>query len=312
MGWRIRAGWLFVIVTTATLSACSRWGYVSNSVDARGADGPGADVRSVDLRPADGPGPDLRLVDLLPADGPTPDRQPADTRPADIPIPDLKPADTRPADKPIPDLKPADTRPADTQEPTRFLVNGDFSQGKTGWTESVFPGSGCSGNRTVSIVADPPYDHVVELRSTNALGCGGNAQVSQAVNIPTSGYTTFTLRAAVRVVSSNVVYTCGIWGGEVPVILIVDYTDTAAKVRSLKFSFYASTGAANETCANPQPETDVTWYPQKIAKDTWVQFTSPNLLPLVPAGSYITGLTVLAWGWDFVGRATNLSLEGTP
>jgi hypothetical protein len=197
--------------------------------------------------------------------------------------------------------------------PTSFIKNGDFTNGTQDWTVAVAPG--CAGTRTVTIVSDAPYGSVAELKSVDAGACGGGCHIRQPVTIAVDDYSTITLTAMVKLISSSVAYTCGLWGSETPVILSIHYAQAAdggGTEKELRFTCYYSTGAAGETCATPTATTNVTWAPTKLTQNVWAGFSSGNLKQWIPAGSTITQLDVYGQGWDYLGRVTKIQIVGQP
>ena len=183
------------------------------------------------------------------------------------------------------------------------LVNGDFSQGLTGWTTSIV--QGC-GTRTASIVSDAPYSHVLELNSIENGGCGGAATVYQDLDIQASAYTSLILSANVKAVSADVTSGCGKQGQEYPIELQVSYTDSQNSSRLLIFAFYYGGG----TCGSPTEVPPTTIYETaSVAQNQWFAFVSPNLKNWIADGFRIKRITVVGSGWDYVGRAGSISLD---
>lgn len=125
--------------------------------------------------------------------------------------------------------------------------------------------------------------------------------------MPLSQYSSLVLTANVKAVSATVVDGCGFEGQEHPIQIHVNYLDSSGIQKILSFAFYFGGG----TCGKPvNLPSNVTVVPTPVVQNQWFTFNSGDLKSRLPGANSITRMTVLSGGWDYVGRADNLSLSG--
>lgn len=188
----------------------------------------------------------------------------------------------------------------------QLVQNGDFSQGLTGWTTDI--NAGCGGTRTASVITyDSPFSQVLEVKSVGAGGCGGALSIYQGLNIALSASSTFALGADVKAVSATVGNSCGWEGQEYPIQIQLSFTQSSGSQKRVIFAFYYGGGS----CGNPtNVGSDTTFVTKGVTQNQWSHFDSGDLNRWIPTGLTITRITILGAGWDYVGRADNVSLAG--
>lgn len=176
---------------------------------------------------------------------------------------------------------------------TNVLVNGDFSQGLTGWTVLSQPGCGPEGSATVISDDHPASMDVARFLRSGALGCGGTIALVRQID-QSAGNGSVTLAADVKVVSHDL---CGggqADGKEDPVFLAIQYRDSSDVLREFWHGFYTGVPCIGDKST-------------QVVQGEWYSY-SFDLTTLTPPPATIVSLTVGGNGHDFDGRAANLKL----
>jgi hypothetical protein len=136
----------------------------------------------------------------------------------------------------------------------------------------------------------------LELRRKKSKKNMGEAAVVQKLNIRLHEYTVAKLKADVKIMSASLSGD-GKAGGDYPICFELKYIGTDGKPYIFKHGFLYR-GKIH------YPELG-----ERIKRNRWFSYTSPNLMELSPRPVKITELKISARGWDFTSRVDNVQLQ---
>ncbi len=175
--------------------------------------------------------------------------------------------------------------PAPGEPGSELVVNGDFSDGLTGWETLSAAGCGPPGELALE-------DGGVHFTRANTDGCGGTIQVLQEPKVVLKG-SRLRLALDAYVTSHDL---CGGGRGdgrENPVQFEVYLVDAGGKGAGFHRGFYTGEGCLVETST-------------QIPADTWQHFEQEY--PLPPGEHTVNQIMVGGTGWDFDSRIRNVSV----
>ncbi|MFH1860204.1 MAG: OmpA family protein [bacterium] len=172
------------------------------------------------------------------------------------------------------------------------LMNGGFEQGMECW-QSVAKGSGKIKAEIVK--DDDQHPHSLEISRQDSNSTTGGASVFQMLDSSVIRYNLCVLRGEIKVLSSSL-------SGDnqqngYPVCLEIEYMDITGKPHLFRHGFLTK-GKLQ------YPESG-----EMIKKNTWIGYSTPNLMELSPKPAKITCIRIKGDGWDMVSRVDNLIME---
>jgi hypothetical protein len=182
-----------------------------------------------------------------------------------------------------------------------LLVNGDFSNGLTGWSTSV------EANTTVLQVVslDDDHENVLEINNPVSDGDGDWDWAYQTLNEDVSGYSSLYFEADGKAIYQSL-SDDGWVGGEYPVHFSIRYQDVDGAWHDGQWTdnpwqqgfYYKGTGGYS--------------YSNKVDQDIWFHYKSGNLMDLSPKPAVIGTVKVGSSGWAYHGMIDNVMLYGFP
>jgi len=190
-----------------------------------------------------------------------------------------------------------------------LIVNGDFSQGETGWVENIDASD--PGDRIV--IAQEDEQSFAQFQHDQLQP--SEVSLIQTLNRNVSDLESLALHLKVRV-NSHSLSVCGDKGTECPVMVSIDYIDAAGgeNLRQWVHGFYAfeDPGLIGQlpyyclTC--PQPSSG---NHNQIAAGAWFLYDSPNLMEILPPEfrpARIQSIRIYASGHIYDSMVTNVEL----
>jgi PKD repeat protein len=182
-----------------------------------------------------------------------------------------------------------------------LLVNGDFSNGLTGWSTAVEAGT------TVLqvVVLDDDHDNVLEINNPISDGDGDWDWAYQTLNLDVSGYSFLYFEADGKPIYQSL-SDDGWVGGEYPVHFSIRYQDVDGAWHDGQWTdnpwqqgfYYKGTGQYS--------------YSNKVTQNSWFHYKSGNLMDLSPKPAVIGNVKVGSSGWAYHGMIDNVMLYGFP
>ncbi len=173
------------------------------------------------------------------------------------------------------------------------LMDGGFEQGMECW-QSASQGS---GKIKVEVVKDDSqHPHSLEINRQDSNSAIGGASVFQMLDISVIRYNLCMLHGEIKVLFDSFSkdrQKDGIY----PVCLEIEYMDISGKPHLFRHGFLIK-----GKLQSPEME-------EMVKKNTWISYTTPNLMDLAPKPAKITCVRVKSDGWDMSSRVDNLSLE---
>ncbi|MFH1562547.1 MAG: carboxypeptidase-like regulatory domain-containing protein [Nitrospirota bacterium] len=201
---------------------------------------------------------------------------------------------TLPIPPKVEEEKPGLTPPPPSKEEIpNLLINSNFSAGLKAW-KVVKTGVGKEMSAKV-IKNDFTYPYALEIKRTGSMQKKGEIVVGQELNKDVFEYTQLVLKADVKVIDSSL-QSDGKGGGVYPVAIQIDYLDAGGKVNSWRHGFLYT------------PKINYPKIGERIPKDKWFTYISPNLLEIKPKLKVIKGIKLSGSGWGFHGRIADVQL----
>ena len=170
-------------------------------------------------------------------------------------------------------------------------------------------------NSLIAPVADngpsAPGSTAMEFLRTQGGGSGDYTMIRQVLDIYTEDYLSLDLSLDVKAISHNLCGGGSAGGWEYPIVAVIKYEDSSAVSKRAHFGWYLQT---SQGCDATE---DWTWWAstgtwaksRQVNPSTWSAWTIDLLDPILDI-AHITDLQVGGSGWDFQGRADNVSIEG--
>ncbi len=180
-----------------------------------------------------------------------------------------------------------------------LLTNGNFSSGLANWSVIDQGGTHYHGTNSTQVKSEGGVPILFMYRRCPQ-NDGGSAGVAQGLNALLQG-SGLNLTARIRCDYQR--------GGAIAGSNPAWYPEGAVQFR---IKFRRADGSTGEWYHGfyygSVPGADLSHFTQ-VAKGSWVDYASGNILPKIGAGSTITGFRIYGFGWDFDGYASNVSLK---
>lgn len=183
-----------------------------------------------------------------------------------------------------------------------LLVNGDFSEGTTGWYISRFVPSE-SVTSTAQLIQTEGRA-AVSFASKGSDNIHVEASIEQEVNKDVQDFQTLRVSADIRLIYQSLPGG-GQLGTEFPIMIQIAYRDVDGNDRNWYHGFYYEPPLENFILYNELNNTN-----ESITQNVWYPYESDNLLDIMGAAKpvYVKSIRIYASGWIYEAQVGDIKL----